>query len=112
VTTILRRLTIPGAERALADVEQRGGRSLTEQAIVCRLAADLSARAQGDAFRMGFELIPYAGVGATMSPKRWGAASITLAGIGSVLRTGSDGSPASPNKTAPSSRCEGSWLTR
>jgi hypothetical protein len=49
---------IPGAERALADVEQRGGRSLTAQAIVYRLAADLSARAQGDMFKMGFQRWP------------------------------------------------------
>ena len=48
----------PGAERALADVEQRGGRSLTAQAIVYRLAADLSARAQGDVFKMGFQPWP------------------------------------------------------
>jgi hypothetical protein len=46
------------AERALADVEQRGGRSLTAQAIVYRLAADLSARARGDVFKMGFQPSP------------------------------------------------------
>jgi hypothetical protein len=46
---------VAGAEAALADVEERGGRSLTAQAIVYRLAADLSARAQGDVFKMGFQ---------------------------------------------------------
>jgi hypothetical protein len=52
------KMGIPGAERALADVEHRGGRSLTAQAIVYRLAADLSARARGDVFKMGFQPWP------------------------------------------------------
>jgi hypothetical protein len=49
---------VPGADRALADVEKRGGRSLVAQAIVYRLAADLSARAKGDLLRMGFQPWP------------------------------------------------------
>jgi hypothetical protein len=53
---------VAGAEAALADVEKRGGRSLTAQAIVYRLAADLSARAQGDVFKMGFQPWPPAGL--------------------------------------------------
>jgi hypothetical protein len=53
---------VAGAEAALADVEERGGRSLTAQAIVYRLAADLSARAQGDVFKMGFQPWPPAGL--------------------------------------------------
>jgi hypothetical protein len=53
---------LAGAEAALADVEKRGGRSLTAQAIVYRLAADLSARAQGDVFKMGFQPWPPAGL--------------------------------------------------
>jgi hypothetical protein len=53
---------VAGAEAALADVEKRGGRSLTSQAIVYRLAADLSARAQGDVFKMGFQPWPPAGL--------------------------------------------------
>jgi hypothetical protein len=53
---------VAGAEAALADLEKRGGRSLTAQAIVYRLAADLSARAQGDVFKMGFQPWPPAGL--------------------------------------------------
>jgi hypothetical protein len=53
---------VAGAEAALADVEKRGGRSLTAQAIVYRLAADLSARAQSDVFKMGFQPWPPAGL--------------------------------------------------
>lgn len=49
---------VPGAEAALADVEKRGGRSLVAQAIVYRLAADLSARAKGDPLKMGFRPWP------------------------------------------------------
>ena len=53
---------IPGAERALADVEKRGGRSLTAQAIVYWLAADLSARTKAHLFKMGFQPRPPAGL--------------------------------------------------
>ena len=53
-----RKQGVAGAEAALADIETRGGRSLVAQAIVYRLAADLSARAKGDPLKMGFQPWP------------------------------------------------------
>jgi hypothetical protein len=44
---------VPNAEEAIASVHKSGPRSQVTRAIVRRLAADLSARAQGDLFRMG-----------------------------------------------------------
>ena len=49
---------VAGAQRGLADVESRGGRSATAREIVRRLATDLSARARGDPLKMGFEPWP------------------------------------------------------
>jgi hypothetical protein len=53
-----RKQGVAGAEAALADIEERGGCSLVAQAIVYRLAADLSARAKGDPLKMGFQPWP------------------------------------------------------
>jgi len=53
---------VANAGEALADVDDRGPRSQTVRAIVRRLAADLSARAQGDLLKMGFEPWPPPGV--------------------------------------------------
>jgi hypothetical protein len=53
---------VAGAEAGLADVSERGGRSVTARAIVRRLAADQSARAKGDLLRMGFEPWPPQGL--------------------------------------------------
>jgi hypothetical protein len=53
-----RKRGVPGADAALADIEARGGRSMVAKAIVYRLGADLSARAQGDPLKMGFEPWP------------------------------------------------------
>ena len=49
---------LAGAEQALADVDERGPRSVMARAIVRRLAADLAERAHGDLLRMGFEPWP------------------------------------------------------
>ena|SRR2546430_6961281 len=49
---------LSGAEAALAEVEERGARSVTARAIVRRLAADLAERADGDLLRMGFQPWP------------------------------------------------------
>ena len=49
---------IPDAESALADVAERGGRSLAAQGIVWHLAGDLAARARGDLLKMGFDPRP------------------------------------------------------
>jgi len=49
---------IADAEAGLADVDERGGRSLMVQAIVWHLAGDLAARAQGDLLKMGFKPWP------------------------------------------------------
>jgi hypothetical protein len=48
----------PDAEAGLADVDERGGRSLMAQAIVWHLAGDLAARAEGDLLKMGFQRVP------------------------------------------------------
>jgi hypothetical protein len=47
-----------GAREALADLDQNGARSHVARAIVRRLAADLSRRAQGNLLRMGFRPWP------------------------------------------------------
>jgi hypothetical protein len=49
-----RRRGVPGAADALADLELRGGRSTTAQAIVRRLAEEQAALARRDRERMGF----------------------------------------------------------
>ena len=49
---------IANAEEAIAAVDKSGPRSQVARAIVRRLAADLSARAQGDLLRMGWEPWP------------------------------------------------------
>ena len=51
-----RKLGVPNADEAIAAVAESGPRSQVVRAIVRRLAADLSARAQGDLFRMGGSL--------------------------------------------------------
>ena len=49
---------VANAEEAIAMVDRAGARSQVARAIVRRLAADLSARAQGDLLRMGWEAWP------------------------------------------------------
>jgi hypothetical protein len=49
---------VANADDAIAAVEKSGARSLVVRAIVRRLAADLSARAQGDLLRMGWQPWP------------------------------------------------------
>jgi hypothetical protein len=53
-----RKLGVANAEEAIAAVAKSGPRSQVVRAIVRRLAADLSARAQGDLFRMGWQPWP------------------------------------------------------
>jgi hypothetical protein len=53
-----RKRGVANAEEAIAAVERRGPRSQVVRVIIRRLAADLSARAQGDLLRMGFEPWP------------------------------------------------------
>jgi hypothetical protein len=53
-----RTLGVANAEEAIAAVAESGPRSQVVRAIVRRLAADLSARAQGDLFRMGWQPWP------------------------------------------------------
>jgi hypothetical protein len=57
-----RKLGVANAEEAIATVGKSGPRSQVVRAIVRRLAADLSARAQGDLFRMGWERWPPRGL--------------------------------------------------
>jgi hypothetical protein len=49
---------VANAEQAIASVDKSGPRSQVARAIVRKLAADLSARAQGDLFRMGWQPWP------------------------------------------------------
>jgi hypothetical protein len=49
---------VVNAEEAIATVDKSGPRSQVARAIVRRLATDLSARAQGDLFRMGWQPWP------------------------------------------------------
>ena len=58
-----RKLGVANAEEAIAAVAASGPRSQVARAIVRRLAADLSARAKGDLFRMGWEHWPPRGLG-------------------------------------------------
>jgi hypothetical protein len=61
VRTALRRARERGvvnAEEAIASVEKSCPRSQVTRAIVRRLAVDLSARARGDLFRMGWQPWP------------------------------------------------------
>jgi hypothetical protein len=53
-----RKLGVANAEQAIASVAESGPRSQVARAIVRRLASDLSARAQGDLFRMGWQPWP------------------------------------------------------
>ena len=53
-----RTLGVANAEEAIAAVAESGPRSQVVRAIVRRLAADLSARAKGDLFRMGWQPWP------------------------------------------------------
>jgi hypothetical protein len=53
-----RKRGVANAGEAIASVDRNGPRSRVVRAIVRRLAADLSARAQGDLLRMGFEPWP------------------------------------------------------
>jgi hypothetical protein len=53
-----RTLGVANAEEAIVAVAKSGPRSQVARAIVRRLAADLSARAQGDLFRMGWQPWP------------------------------------------------------
>jgi hypothetical protein len=53
---------VTNAEKAIASVDTNGPRSQVARAIVRRLAAELSARAQGDLFRMGWQPWPPRGV--------------------------------------------------
>jgi hypothetical protein len=52
------KLGVANTEEAIAAVAKSGPRSEVVRAIVRRLAADLSARARGDLFRMGWERWP------------------------------------------------------
>jgi hypothetical protein len=66
VRTALRRARergVANAEEAIASVEKSGPRSQVTRAIVRRLAVDLSARARGDLFRMGWQPWPPRGLG-------------------------------------------------
>jgi len=49
---------VANADEAIALVDRAGARSQVARAIVRRLAVDLSARAQGDLFRMGWQPWP------------------------------------------------------
>jgi hypothetical protein len=49
---------VPDANEAIRSVAERGPRSQIVRAIVRRLAADLSTRAQGDLLRMGWQPWP------------------------------------------------------
>jgi hypothetical protein len=53
-----RKRGVANAEEAIVTVDQSGPRSPVVRAIVRRLAADLSARAKGDLFRMGWRPWP------------------------------------------------------
>jgi hypothetical protein len=53
-----RKRGVANAEEAIVMVDKSGPRSQVARAIVRRLAADLSARAQGDLLRMGWEAWP------------------------------------------------------
>ena len=58
-----RKLGVANAAEAIAAVAESGPRSQVVRAIVRRLAADLSARAKGDLFRMGWQPWPPRGLG-------------------------------------------------
>jgi hypothetical protein len=49
---------VANAEEGISAVEKSGARSVIARAIVRRLAVDLSARAQGDLLRMGWQPWP------------------------------------------------------
>jgi hypothetical protein len=54
---------VANADEAIAAVGKSGPRSQVARAIIRRLAADLSTRAQGDLFRMGWQPWPPRGLG-------------------------------------------------
>lgn len=54
---------VANVEEAIVAVDKSGPRSQVARAIVRRLAADLSTRAQGDLFRMGWQPWPPRGLG-------------------------------------------------
>src|SRR2546429_8089492 len=58
-----RKRGIANAKEAIVTVGESGARSPVVRAIVRKLAADLSARAKGDLFRMGWESWPPRGLG-------------------------------------------------
>ena len=57
-----RKRGVANAEEAIVAVDKSGPRSQIARAIVRRLAADLSARAQGDLLRMGWKRWPPEGL--------------------------------------------------
>ncbi len=57
-----RKRGVANAEEAVVTVAKSGPRSPVVRAIVRRLAAELSARAQGDLFRMGWQRWPPEGL--------------------------------------------------
>lgn len=57
-----RKRGVANAEEAIVAVDKSGPRSQIARAIVRRLAADLSARAQGDLLRMGWQRWPPEGL--------------------------------------------------
>ena len=57
-----RKRGVANAEEAIVAVDKSGPRSQIARAIVRRLAADLSARAQGDLLRMGWRRWPPEGL--------------------------------------------------
>ena len=54
---------VANAEEAIVAVDKSGPRSPVVRAIVRRLASDLSTRAKGDLFRMGWQPWPPPGLG-------------------------------------------------
>jgi hypothetical protein len=58
-----RKRGIANADEAIVTVDKAGPRSPVVRAIVRKLAADLSARAKGDLFRMGWQPWPPRGLG-------------------------------------------------
>jgi hypothetical protein len=57
-----RKRGVANAEEAIVAVDKAGPRNQVVRAIVHRLAAELSARAQGDLFRMGWQRWPPEGL--------------------------------------------------
>jgi hypothetical protein len=53
-----RKRGVPNADEAIRVVEEKGPRNSVVHAVVQRLAAELSARAEGDLLKMGFQPWP------------------------------------------------------